>query len=37
MTYEEISNVYPDEYNLRKQNKLFYRYPGIGGESYMGI
>ncbi|KAG2225967.1 hypothetical protein INT45_002433 [Circinella minor] len=37
MTYEEISNVYPDEYNLRKQNKLFYRYPGIGGESYMDV
>lgn len=36
MTYEEIQQKYPDEYKARQGNKLFYRYPGMGGESYIG-
>ena len=35
MTYEEISKVYPEEFKLRKENKLSYRYPR--GESYLDV
>lgn len=37
MTYEEIRNKYPDEYDHRKKNKLYYRYPGPGGEGYLDV
>ncbi|KAJ5836104.1 Bifunctional 6-phosphofructo-2-kinase/fructose-2 6-bisphosphate 2-phosphatase [Penicillium robsamsonii] len=37
MTYKEIQDQYPDEYAHRKRDKLFYRYPGPGGESYLDI
>ncbi|KAJ5345502.1 Bifunctional 6-phosphofructo-2-kinase/fructose-2 6-bisphosphate 2-phosphatase [Penicillium brevicompactum] len=37
MTYKEIQERYPDEYAHRKRDKLFYRYPGPGGESYLDI
>lgn len=37
MTYKEIQKQYPDEYAHRKKDKLFYRYPGPGGESYLDI
>ncbi|KAF4313952.1 6-phosphofructo-2-kinase 1 [Botryosphaeria dothidea] len=37
MTYEEIRDKYADEFALRKQNKLQYRYPGPGGEGYLDI
>lgn len=37
MTYEEIRQKFPEEYANRKQNKLFYRYPGPGGEGYMDV
>jgi 6-phosphofructo-2-kinase len=37
MTYEEIQNKYPDEYSARIKDKLRYRYPGIGGESYLDV
>jgi len=37
MTYEEIQNKYPDEFNARIKDKLRYRYPGIGGESYLDV
>ncbi|KAG0742562.1 hypothetical protein G6F57_006954 [Rhizopus arrhizus] len=37
MTYEEIQEKYPDEYKARQANKLFYRYPGMGGESYIDV
>lgn len=37
MTYEEIKTKYPQEYALRKRDKLQYRYPGPGGESYLDI
>lgn len=36
MTYAEIKKHYPDEYKARQENKLYYRYPGMGGESYIG-
>lgn len=35
MTYEEIKKTYPIEFELRKQNKLEYRYPK--GESYLDL
>lgn len=35
MTYQEISERYPDEFVLRKENKLSYRYPR--GESYLDV
>ena len=35
MTYEEIRGAYPVEYELRRQNKLGYRYPR--GESYLDV
>ncbi|CAG8175229.1 unnamed protein product [Penicillium salamii] len=37
MTYKQIQEQYPDEYAHRKKDKLFYRYPGPGGESYLDI
>lgn len=37
MTYDEIRNKYPDEYAHRKKNKLYYRYPGPGGEGYLDV
>ena len=35
MTYEEIEANYPEEFALRRENKLGYRYPR--GESYLGV
>ena len=35
MTYEEIRAGYPAEFELRRQNKLSYRYPR--GESYLDV
>ncbi|KAI9315914.1 6-phosphofructo-2-kinase-domain-containing protein [Dichotomocladium elegans] len=37
MTYDEIEKKYPNEYMHRRANKLYYRYPGIGGESYLDV
>jgi 6-phosphofructo-2-kinase len=37
MTYNEISSLYPEEFENRIKNKLTYRYPGIGGESYLDV
>jgi 6-phosphofructo-2-kinase len=34
LTYDEIRARYSDEYDLRKRDKLHYRYPGAGGEGY---
>ena len=31
------SQLYPREYAARSANKLHYRYPGVGGESYMDL
>ena len=33
----EIELRYPDEYKKRKEDKLRYRYPGVGGESYLDV
>ena len=35
LTYEEIRETQPEEYEARRKNKLFYRYPG--GESYLDV
>eukprot|EP00123_Amoebidium_parasiticum_P016633 comp23526_c0_seq2/m.39546 comp23526_c0_seq2/g.39546 ORF comp23526_c0_seq2/g.39546 comp23526_c0_seq2/m.39546 type:complete len:664 (-) comp23526_c0_seq2:87-2078(-) len=37
MTYEDFKAQRPHEYALRKADKLRYRYPGTGGESYMDL
>lgn len=37
MTYDEIRERFPEEYAHRKKNKLFYRYPGPGGEGYLDV
>lgn len=37
MTYEEIRHKYEDDFNLRKQDKMQYRYPGPGGEGYLDV
>ncbi|AMD21516.1 HFL340Wp [Eremothecium sinecaudum] len=37
MTYEEVHDKYPAEFEERLKDKLRYRYPGIGGESYMDV
>ncbi|KAG2231616.1 6-phosphofructo-2-kinase-domain-containing protein [Thamnidium elegans] len=37
MTYQEIQQTHPSEYRSRQANKLFYRYPGMGGESYIDV
>lgn len=34
---EEIEEKYPDEHERRQANKLRYRYPGVGGESYIDV
>lgn len=37
MTYEQIKEKHPQEFDLRVQDKLHYRYPGPGGEGYLDI
>lgn len=37
LTYDEIKTKYPAEYEHRRKDKLHYRYPGAGGESYLDI
>lgn len=37
LTYEEIKTKFSVEYELRKRDKLHYRYPGAGGEGYLDI
>lgn len=37
LTYEDIMAQHRDEYELRKKDKLHYRYPGAGGEGYLDI
>ena len=32
-----IESQYPDEFRRRKADKLNYRYPGVGGESYLDV
>ncbi|KAG0256507.1 hypothetical protein BG011_004455 [Mortierella polycephala] len=37
LSYSQIEQLYPEEYEARRVNKLFYRYPGMGGESYLDV
>lgn len=37
LTYDEIQREYPREFDSRLRNKLAYRYPGVGGESYLDV
>ncbi|KAI1614787.1 6-phosphofructo-2-kinase [Exophiala viscosa] len=37
MTYADIRDKFHHEYELRKRDKLTYRYPGPGGEGYLDI
>ncbi|KAL8664172.1 MAG: hypothetical protein Q9202_003250 [Teloschistes flavicans] len=37
LTYDEIKTKHPGEYETRRKDKLHYRYPGAGGESYLDI
>jgi 6-phosphofructo-2-kinase len=37
LTYADIRNLFPEEYELRRHDKLQYRYPGPGGEGYLDI
>lgn len=37
LTYNEIQDNYPKHYTAREQDKLHYRYPGVGGESYVDL
>ncbi|KAL6251938.1 6-phosphofructo-2-kinase [Rhinocladiella similis] len=37
MTYSEIRHKFQHEYELRKRDKLAYRYPGPGGEGYLDV
>ncbi|KAJ2751958.1 6-phosphofructo-2-kinase, partial [Coemansia nantahalensis] len=37
MTYAEIARDYPEEFEARQLDKFYYRYPGIGGESYADV
>jgi 6-phosphofructo-2-kinase len=37
MTYEDMEHNFPDEVNARNANKLYYRCPGAGGESYIDV
>jgi len=37
MTYEQIKTEHHEQYELRKKDKLHYRYPGPGGEGYLDI
>lgn len=37
MTYDEIKRTNPREFEARFKNKLGYRYPGVGGESYLDV
>ncbi|KAF9437406.1 hypothetical protein BGZ76_000829 [Entomortierella beljakovae] len=37
LSYSQIEQLYPEEFESRRVNKLFYRYPGMGGESYLDV
>ena len=37
MTYDEIRTEHKEQYELRKKDKLHYRYPGPGGEGYLDV
>lgn len=37
LTFEEIATLHPAVYAARKQHKLLYRWPGLGGECYLDL
>lgn len=37
LTRAEIKQRFPQEYESRARNKLRYRFPGVGGESYLDV
>lgn len=37
LTYEQIKSRHREEYDMRRQDKLHYRYPGPGGEGYLDV
>ncbi|KAF7923126.1 uncharacterized protein EAE98_007831 [Botrytis deweyae] len=37
LTYKEIEQRFPDEYEKRAKDKLHYIYPGVGGEGYLQV
>jgi 6-phosphofructo-2-kinase len=37
LTKQEIQILYPQEWDNRTKDKLHYRYPGVGGESYIDV
>lgn len=37
LTFEEIATSQPSVYTARKQHKLLYRWPGLGGECYVDL
>lgn len=37
LSYEDMVELYPEEFARRNQDKLNYRYPGVGGESYQDL
>ena len=37
LSYDEMKKHYPQEYAARRADKLNYRYPGAGGESYVDL
>ena len=37
LSREEIQTKFPEEWAKREQDKLHYRYPGVGGESYFDV
>ena len=37
LTYQEIREKHPEEYEKRKRDKLHYIYPGVGGEGYLQV
>ncbi|KAL2265668.1 hypothetical protein VTJ83DRAFT_6768 [Remersonia thermophila] len=37
MTYDEIAEKYPEEFEKRAKDKLQYIYPGVGGEGYLQV
>jgi len=37
LTPEQIHERYPEEFELRRRDKLHYRYRGNGGESYLDV
>ncbi|KAL2264045.1 hypothetical protein VTK26DRAFT_3083 [Humicola hyalothermophila] len=37
MTYDEIAEKFPEEYEKRSADKLQYIYPGVGGEGYLQV